>query len=420
VVLVSKGLVNLGNTCYLNAQLECAYHIPKVRNLILEAATATGPTTAGGSVDTASAGTAAPTTDALMALQQVFAQMVSSSSSSSTTTTRSSATITPIRSFCRTLGINPLEQQDAQEFWKLLLPELDHTPLLELYQGTYDAFIKALDGTNRQRVRKEIFMDLSLDVVDYDHVMDSLQNMFTGGEILSVQDGNGWRPDKGSQETVDAIKGNRLVPEGLPKILQLHLKRFRHDWELGSVSKINDRFVFEKVLDLQSVFEDNCVEERKKKEEEEEWWLYDLQSVVVHVGEYGSGHYYAYVRPYVQKDEWYRFDDDRVTRVSFQDVEEDAFGGHVVVVGKGKRKGQHEKSKNQRKGQGIAGTREKNKVGFWKKLWKHWTRVGGGGGEDTRQRTTRLLEYGWGGRTSSAYMLQYVKRSDVPFLYNGN
>ena len=28
-VVVSGGLVNLGNTCYLNAQLECAYHIPK-------------------------------------------------------------------------------------------------------------------------------------------------------------------------------------------------------------------------------------------------------------------------------------------------------------------------------------------------------------------------------------------------------
>mmetsp|Transcript_33174 Transcript_33174/g.48699 ORF Transcript_33174/g.48699 Transcript_33174/m.48699 type:complete len:261 (-) Transcript_33174:2217-2999(-) len=34
-VLVSGGLVNLGNTCYLNAQLQCAYHVPLVRELIL-------------------------------------------------------------------------------------------------------------------------------------------------------------------------------------------------------------------------------------------------------------------------------------------------------------------------------------------------------------------------------------------------
>ena len=31
------GLVNLGNTCYLNAQLQCAYHVPYLRQLILEA-----------------------------------------------------------------------------------------------------------------------------------------------------------------------------------------------------------------------------------------------------------------------------------------------------------------------------------------------------------------------------------------------
>lgn len=35
-IIVSNGLVNLGNTCYLNAQLQCAYHVPLVRDLILE------------------------------------------------------------------------------------------------------------------------------------------------------------------------------------------------------------------------------------------------------------------------------------------------------------------------------------------------------------------------------------------------
>jgi hypothetical protein len=31
------GLVNMGNTCYLNAQLQCAYHIPYLRRLVLDA-----------------------------------------------------------------------------------------------------------------------------------------------------------------------------------------------------------------------------------------------------------------------------------------------------------------------------------------------------------------------------------------------
>ena len=34
--LVSTGLENLGNTCYVNAQLQCAFHIPLLRKLVLE------------------------------------------------------------------------------------------------------------------------------------------------------------------------------------------------------------------------------------------------------------------------------------------------------------------------------------------------------------------------------------------------
>jgi Ubiquitin carboxyl-terminal hydrolase len=333
-------------------------------------------------------------------LQQIFDEMKYPPSRRTTSS---------LRSFCQTLGINPWEQQDAQEFWKLLLPELGYEPLLALYRGTYDTFIQAMDGSGRERIRKEIFMDLSIDVADYDHVMDSLRDMFTEGEVLKVQEGNGWRPDKESEEKVDAIKGNRLIVRGLPKILQLHLKRFRHDWETGRVSKMNDRFVFEEVLDLQSVFIGGGGGGGVDDKEE---CLYDLQSVVVHVGEYGSGHYYAYVRPNVQTNEWYRFDDDRVTRVSFQDVIEDAFGGHVV-----KQNAKHDTCQTTRweKKKGKEG---KN-AGFWNihVWWKRVVRVGGGG-DETRSKRSGLLEYGWGGRMSSAYMLQYVKRSEISLLYH--
>jgi hypothetical protein len=67
--------------------------------------------------------------------------------------------------------------------------------------------------------------------------------MFTQPEILRVSEGNGWRPSKGA-EKVDAYKGASLKRDGLPPLLQLHLKRFKYDYETGETSKINDCCTF--------------------------------------------------------------------------------------------------------------------------------------------------------------------------------
>ena len=70
--------------------------------------------------------------------------------------------------------------------------------------------------------------------------------MFTQPELLRVSEGNGWRPSKGSPK-VDAYKGSSLRLAGLPSLLQLHLKRFKYDWDSGETSKINDCCSFPKV-----------------------------------------------------------------------------------------------------------------------------------------------------------------------------
>ena len=57
-----------------------------------------------------------------------------------------------------------MEQQDSQEFWKLLLPALEIESVSDLYKGSFEDYIKALDGSERERRREELFLDLSLDV----------------------------------------------------------------------------------------------------------------------------------------------------------------------------------------------------------------------------------------------------------------
>jgi len=360
-ILVSGGLANLGNTCYLNSQLECAYHIPHLRKIVVSPTDNSNPTDCPISRNVG-----------LLSLQQQFQSMEMASKRGNGDPIVTPSVSTSI--LCRNLGINVYEQQDSQEFWKLLLPEIDHPDLSELYRGKYDSYIAALDGSGREKTRTEMFLDLSLDVANFGSVYDSLDDMLTSGEILSEKEGNGWRPEKGADK-VDALKGNSICSEGLPKVLQLHLMRFTYDWQTQVMSKINDRFSFSKELDLSEICKDT-----KKGDENA---IFDLQSIVVHAGEYGSGHYYAYVRPDIRRNKWYRYDDDRVAEVSFRDVKNDAFGGYVG----------NSQSQKARK-----------KVGFLKRILS--------------SANPKRNQFGWGGRSSSAYMLQYVKRSDIPFLYD--
>jgi ubiquitin carboxyl-terminal hydrolase 7 len=356
------GLKNLGNTCYLNAQLQCHFHIPRVRQLIMEQ-----PCTAWSeSMETteiqpsAIESNQAPTQESatLQALRHLFRDMH-----------QSTFPVAPTN-LCSTLGINAFEQQDSQEFWKLLLPAIALPSLSDLYQGAYIDYIIALDGSNRERRREETFLDLSLEVQSSGSVDKALASLFGEPELLSVAQGNGWRPEKGADK-VDAHKGSLLTANGLPSILQLHLKRFHYDWNTDATTKLNNPFEFPLELDMQSL----CKEDSQNKSGPLP--VYDLQSIVIHVGEYGAGHYYAYVRPDVTGDHWYRFDDDQVVPVSFDEVLADA-----------------------------ANTAKPTAASC--KGW--FARV-------KRALFQSSASYGYGGRTSSAYVLQYVRRCDVPLLY---
>ena len=88
------------------------------------------------------------------------------------------------------------------------------------------------------------------------------------------------------------------------------------------VFEFTDIFVTSQELDLSDIIsktDDDQVDANDS--------IYDLQSIVIHKGEYGSGHYYSYARPDIRSNDWYRFDDEFVTKVDYSDVIADAYGG---------------------------------------------------------------------------------------------
>lgn len=422
--LVSTGLRNLGNTCYLNAQMQCAFHIPRVRSLVLSPQQRQPPTTTPDDKNDSETVCTEPSemdgsditgeelstvnddenendnpnaeeaeeeeemeeeeSIGLQAVRLLFRDMINSADASTPSYPAAPSAL------CQVLGIPVMEQQDSQEFWKLLLPAMECPALVDLYSGAFEDYIVAADGSNRERRREEAFLDLSLDIKTptsptttmepKSTLLASLKHLFGAPERLSVASGNGWRPAKG-EDKVDADKGSLLRVQGLPSILQLHLKRFNYDWNTGTTHKLNQPLEFPAVLDLSSV-----VVEDEEESDVSARCQYDLQAVVVHAGQYGVGHYYSYVRPDLKdkSNAWYRFNDDEVTAVSWTDVYNDAVGGKV-----------------------NAATTEPKRKGFALPMWL------------TRVFQPRF-HYGYGGSTSNAYVLQYVRRSDIPALYGGN
>ena len=120
-----------------------------------------------------------------------------------------------------------------------------------------------------------------------------------------------------------------------------------------------------------------------------------------------AGHYYSYVRPDVQTNDWYRFDDEFVTRVGYTDVIADAFGGSFSARRKRSRSDTFESIDTQEEQRRGLLQRILSLFGLFRRMTMIRSRI-----------PDRRSGFGYGGRTSNAYMLQYVRRLDVPKLYN--
>ena len=106
----------------------------------------------------------------------------------------------------------------------------------------------------------------------------------------------------------NGIKFSRVL--ALPEMLCVHLKRFRHD--LSYSSKISSPVIFPMTgLDMRQYLHKDC----KSKVS-----TYDLSAVICHHGTVGSGHYICYAK-HSPTDKWYEYDDQIVTQVSAETVQ---------------------------------------------------------------------------------------------------
>jgi ubiquitin carboxyl-terminal hydrolase 7 len=107
-----------------------------------------------------------------------------------------------------------------------------------------------------------------------------------------------------------------------PPVLQLHLRRFEYDYDFDRNVKIHSRFEFPESIDLARFLSQKPATSQ----------VYDLYGVLVHSGDVGYGHYYAFLRTSTDP-QWFEFNDSSVTKVDPQRAITDNFGGSVAVGG---------------------------------------------------------------------------------------
>ncbi|THG12020.1 hypothetical protein TEA_020733 [Camellia sinensis var. sinensis] len=290
------GLKNQGATCYMNSLLQTLYHIPYFRKAVYHM-----PTTEND----------IPSASIPLALQSLFYKLQYSDSSVAT------------KELTKSFGWDTYDsfmQHDVQELNRVLCEKLEDKmkgtvvegTIQQLFEGHHMNYIECIN-VDFKSTRKESFYDLQLDVKGCRDVYASFDKYV---EVERLEGDNKYQAEQYGLQ--DAKKGVLFID--FPPVLQLQLKRFEYDF-MGT-TMINDRYEFPLQLDLDRENGKYLSPEANKSVRN----LYTLHSVLVHSGGVHGGHYYAFIRPTLS-DQWYKFDDERVTKEDVKRALEEQYGG---------------------------------------------------------------------------------------------
>ncbi|XP_021508845.1 ubiquitin carboxyl-terminal hydrolase 17-like protein B [Meriones unguiculatus] len=285
---VGAGLQNIGNSCYLNAALQCLTHTPPLASYLLSGEHSQS---------------CCHPEDCWMCAME--AHVIHSFF-------HSRDVMQPSRKL--TAAFHKSQQEDAHEFLMFTLNAMHESCLLgstsmepdskdstlvpDIFGGSWRSQIECLhcQGTSDSF---DPFLDIPLDIRMAQSVKEALENLVEAEELC----GDNAYYCHSCQEKTPALK--TLTVQTAPKVLLLVLNRFSG----FTFDKVDSIVSYPEFLDLQPYMS------RPSRRP----LMYALYAVLVHNGaSCHSGHYFCYVK--AGNGKWYKMDDSRVTSCNVTSV----------------------------------------------------------------------------------------------------
>ncbi|KAJ6995427.1 ubiquitin carboxyl-terminal hydrolase 12 [Populus alba x Populus x berolinensis] len=188
--------------------------------------------------------------------------------------------------------------------------------LQELNRVLCEKLEDKMKGTVVEGTIQQLFEGHHMNYIECINVTSNLKEGYV--EVERLEGDNKYQAEEHGLQ--DAKKGVLFID--FPPVLQLQLKRFEYDFMRDTMVKINDRYEFPLQLDLDRENGKYLSPDADRSVRN----LYTLHSVLVHSGGVHGGHYYAFIRPTLS-DQWFKFDDERVTKEDIKRALEEQYGG---------------------------------------------------------------------------------------------
>ena len=296
------GILNQGSTCYMNSILQAFFHLPIFRRILFQMEV--DPNQGGSSI-------------IIYNLRQLFAQMTERNEPVST------KVLTQSFGWKEEEALN--HQQDLLEFYGLVLEMMDNKlkgtemegEIQNLFVGEIKTHFECLN-VPVSRTSKEEFKHISLRVTNCKSLEESLLS-FSEPELFVGK--NQYKTEEyGFQDA-------KIWTEFLkfPPILVFQLKRIEYDYQKQRMIRINSRFEFPLSINMSKFLSKDSAQ--SDLEEDDYSMVYQLFGVLVHAGDAINGHFYAYLHPDPNDDQWFLFNDSSVSYATQQQAINDNFGG---------------------------------------------------------------------------------------------